>query len=165
MCRSSGRGCTVMPCAPALIHVRAASVTLGIPIVRVFLINATLLRLTLSLVMTMFPLRGSSQIHGSRSGNKVNLFVTSSGMLLTRLGVTRISNRHKLRTMPSLFLKHASHSTNVLGRCPTTAANKTCAGPQAFDNACNKSCWIHSIYGHVINQLWLPRIGLCQNGQ
>src|SRR5690606_31835855 len=51
MWRPSGRGCTVMPCAPASMQMRAQRVTLGMPIVRVLRSSATLLRLTLSRVM------------------------------------------------------------------------------------------------------------------
>src|SRR5574340_481553 len=51
MCRPSGRGCTVMPCAPASRTMAAARITLGMPSVRELRSKATLLRLTLSLVM------------------------------------------------------------------------------------------------------------------
>ena len=44
--RSSGRGCTVMPLAPACRHKVAARVTLGMPRWRVLRTSATLLRLT-----------------------------------------------------------------------------------------------------------------------
>src|SRR3989442_2627978 len=46
-CRWSGRGCTVIPWAPAAMHRSAASTTLGIPRLREFRSNATLFRLTL----------------------------------------------------------------------------------------------------------------------
>src|SRR5882672_3603284 len=49
--RPSGRGCTVMPSAPASSAIRARCSTLGMPIVRVLRRSATLLRLTLSEVM------------------------------------------------------------------------------------------------------------------
>src|SRR5262249_12116745 len=50
--RPSGRGCTVMPCAPAASAMRAAWTTSGIPTVRVLRRSATLLRLALSEVIT-----------------------------------------------------------------------------------------------------------------
>src|SRR5688572_22329762 len=51
MWRWSGRGCTVMPCAPAATHNSAARNTLGIPTVREFRSRAILLTLTLSRVI------------------------------------------------------------------------------------------------------------------
>ena len=51
MWRSSGRGWTVMPCAPASSAMVAARVTLGMPSVRVLRSSATLLRLTDSAVV------------------------------------------------------------------------------------------------------------------
>src|SRR4051812_38151540 len=48
MCRWSGRGCTVMPCAPASRQIRDAWMTDGMPSSRVFRSVATLLTLTLS---------------------------------------------------------------------------------------------------------------------
>src|SRR5215467_1023293 len=51
--RPSGRGCTVMPCAPAPSAMRAAWTTSGIPTVRVLRRRATLLRLALSEVIAL----------------------------------------------------------------------------------------------------------------
>src|SRR5882672_1692849 len=49
--RPSGRGCTVMPSAPASSAISARCSTFGMPMVRVLRRSATLLRLTLSEVM------------------------------------------------------------------------------------------------------------------
>src|SRR5580765_4023276 len=56
MCRSSGRGCSVIPCAPAPTQRRAHERTLGMPIARVLRSVATLLRLTESLVISNLEL-------------------------------------------------------------------------------------------------------------
>ena len=52
--RWSGRGCTVMPSAPAAMHMRACAVTLGLVVSREFRISAILLRLTLSAIMGLW---------------------------------------------------------------------------------------------------------------
>src|ERR1041384_4549212 len=56
MWRASGRGCTVIPWAPASIAIRAHPVTLGIPSARELRSSAILLRFTLSRVMAGSPL-------------------------------------------------------------------------------------------------------------
>ena len=50
MCRASARGCTVIPGAPASMHVRTASITDGIRPPRELRTVATLLTLTESLI-------------------------------------------------------------------------------------------------------------------
>src|SRR5687767_2847983 len=57
MCRASGRGCTVIPCAPASRHVSAACTTSGSVPPRELRSTATLLTLTLSAVAIGSPRR------------------------------------------------------------------------------------------------------------
>src|SRR5687768_11058177 len=75
ICRRSGRGCTVIPWAPASRQIRAARTRSGIPLVRVLRRVATLLTLTESRVMsgaaTPFPARRGSE-HDLRGGHDVD---------------------------------------------------------------------------------------------